>query len=180
MYNEEEAARPYARALVHAAMALKAMAQIREDVASLQAQWEGSEPLRDWAKRHRSLPRAQHRALIASIWGESLSHPVLALLEALSEHGRLALIPQVICCFRRLADAAEHRLCVSLDFAAEPSPDTLARLTERARQAYGPQTQVQHRVRPELGAGLIIRAGHTQFDGSLAGRLRRLTRACTR
>ena len=46
MYNEEEAARPYARALVQAAQNLGCMARVREDMEALSAQWVGSEVFR--------------------------------------------------------------------------------------------------------------------------------------
>lgn len=177
MYNEEEAARPYARALVQAAQAQGVLARVREDMDALEAQWEGSEVFRDWARRFHSMPRAAHRAGVEALWGESMSGPVKVLLQALSEHGLMAAVPQVVRIFRRLADAAEGRRDVSIAFAAEPSKQTVAALTEKAVAAYGEKTRISVSVRPELGAGMLIRAGHTQIDGSLAGRLRRLARA---
>lgn len=177
MYNEEEAARPYARALVQAAQNLGCMARVREDMEALSAQWVGSEVFREWAKRFHSMPRAKHREVVAALWGQSICPPVRVLLEALSEHGLMAVVPQVVRCFRRLADVAEGRRDVVLSFAAEPSAQTLSTLTAKAKAAYGEQTRITVEVRPELGAGVMIRAGHTQFDGTLSGRLRRLSRA---
>ena len=174
MYNEEEAARPYARALVQAAQNLGCMARVREDMEALSAQWVGSEVFREWAKRFHSMPRAKHREVVAALWGQSVCPPVRVLL---SEHGLMAVVPQVVRCFRRLADVAEGRRDVVLSFAAEPSAQTLSTLTAKAKAAYGEQTRITVEVRPELGAGVMIRAGHTQFDGTLSGRLRRLSRA---
>ena len=52
-----------------------------------------------------------------------------------------------------------------------------AALRARAVEAYGPNTRVAVATDARLGAGLVVRAGHTQFDGSLKGRLRRLRHA---
>ncbi len=177
MYNEEEAARPYSRALVHAAMTLDAMARVRGDMETLDAQWRECEALREWCTAFHSVPRAEHQAFVDEVWGETLSQPVRILLVSLSEAGLLAALPQVIRVFRRLADRAEGRKDVTFVFAVEPAPKTLEALTAKALAAYGPQTKVQVQVDARLAAGVIIRAGNTQVDGSLAGRLRRLRTA---
>ena len=93
MQNDEEAARPYARALAQAAQDLGLMARVRADMEALEAQWEGSEPLRRWARGFHSMPRAQHRATVDALWGDTMAPPTRKLLEALSVHGLLAAIP---------------------------------------------------------------------------------------
>lgn len=177
MVNEEEAVRPYARALVQAAADMDCLGRVREDMDALEAQWEGSKTFRDWAHAFHSLPRAEHRKQIDAIWGETMAPPTLVLLEALSVNGLMGTVPNVIKSFRRFADKAEGRLDVALVFAAPPTPATEAGLREKALAAYGAKTRVTVTVDPRLGAGLVVRAGHTQIDGSLAGRLRRLRQA---
>lgn len=177
MVNEEEAVRPYARALVQAARDLGCLGRVREDMEALAAQWEGSKPFRDWARAFHSLPRAKHRAQVDALWGETMAPPTLALLEALSANGLMGAVPSLVKSFRRFADKAEGRLDVALVFAAPPSPTTEAGLREKALAAYGPKTRITVETDPRLGAGLVVRAGHTQIDGSLAGRLRRLRQA---
>lgn len=177
MVNEEEAVRPYARALVQAATDMGCLERVREDMDALEVQWEGSKTFRDWAHAFHSLPRAEHRKQIDAIWGETMAPPTLVLLEALSVNGLMGTVPNVIKSFRRFADKAEGRLDVALVFAAPPTPATEAGLREKALAAYGTKTRVTVTVDPRLGAGLVVRAGHTQIDGSLAGRLRRLRQA---
>ncbi len=177
MYNDEEAARPYARALVQAAQDLGCLDRVREDMEALAAQWKGSEALRDWARGFHSMPRAAHRETIDALWGDTMAPPTVALLEALSLGGLMPAIPAVIRAFRRFADKAEGRVDVSLVFAAPPSEATEASLRKRILEAYGERTRLNVSTDPSLGAGLIVRAGHTQIDGSLAGRLRRLRQA---
>ncbi len=174
MYNDEEAARPYARALVQAAHETGQLDRVRGDIEALANQWEGSEELRHWATTFHSMSREQHKATIDTLWGDTLSTPVKVLLETLSMNGGLAAIPHVIRCFHRFANALEGRIVVTFVFAAPPRPETVQSLTERAIAAYGPHTHIQTKIHPPLGAGMVIRAGHLQIDGSLAGRLRRL------
>ena len=161
MVNEEEAVRPYARALVQAAADMGCLGRVREDMDALEAQWEGSKTFRDWAHAFHSLPRAEHRKQIDAIWGETMAPPTLVLLEALSVNGLMGTVPNVIKSFRRFADKAEGRLDVALVFAAPPTPATEAGLREKALAAYGAKTRVSVMVDP----------------GSLAGRLRRLRQA---
>lgn len=180
MYSEEETARPYARALAEAADALGNLGRVRADIEALALQWETCGELRDWCRAVRSQPRAAHRAEIAALWGDTFAPQTRIMLEALAVNGALAAIPHVVSAFRRLADSREGRVAVSLVFAAEPAPALVRTLTDRAKAAYGPGTAVTVGVDPALGAGLIVRAGNKQIDGSLAGRLRRLRRAFAR
>jgi F-type H+-transporting ATPase subunit delta len=103
-----------------------------------------------------------------------MAQPTLILLEALSAAGLLSALPQVITVFRRFADRAEGRVTVEFVFAVEPSATLLKNLTQRAMTAYGEQTQITVKTDASLGAGMVIRAGNTQIDASLKGRLARL------
>lgn len=180
MYHDEAVIRPYARALVLAAQQLGILARVRGDMEALQAQWDGSEELRTWCCTARSLPKAAHAEAVAALWGDTMAQPTRILLEALSTAGLLAAIPQVIKVFRRFADRVEGRIEVSFVFATTPSDTLLATLTQRAKAAYGEQTQISVSTDAELGAGLIVRAGNTQIDASLKGRLTRLRQAFAR
>lgn len=180
MYNEEELARPYARALAEAADALGVLDRVRADIEALALQWEACEALRDWCRAFRSQPRAAHKTEVAALWGDSFAPQTRMMLEALAVNGALAVIPHVVTAFRRLADSRQGRVAVSLVFAADPAAATVSALTERAKAAYGPGTAVTVTVDPALGAGLIVRAGNKQIDGTLVGRLRRLRRAFAR
>lgn len=180
MYCDEAVIRPYARALVLAAQSLGILARVRGDMEALQAQWDGSEELRTWCCTARSLPKAAHTEAIKALWGETMAHPTCVLLEALSTAGLLAVIPNVVRVFRRFADTLEARVAVEFVFAAAPSETVLASLTARAKDAYGEKTDITVKVDETLGAGLVIRAGNTQIDASLKGRLARLRRAFSR
>ena len=148
MVNEEEAVRPYARALVQAATDMGCLGRVRENMDALEAQWEGSKTFRDWAHAFHSLPRAEHRKQIDAVWGETMAPPTLVLLEALSVNGLMSAVPNVIKSFRRFADKAEGRLDVALVFAAPPTPATEAGLREKALAAYGAKTRVTVTVDP--------------------------------
>ena len=174
MYYDEAVIRPYARALVLAAQNLGMLARVRGDMEALQNQWEGSEELRDWCTTQRSLPKAAHAEAVKALWDDTMAPPTMILLEALSTAGLLSAIPQVIQVFRRFADLAEGRVDVEFVFATTPSETLLKTLTQRAIAAYGEQTQITVRTDADLGGGLIIRAGNTQIDASLKGRLARL------
>lgn len=177
MYGDEEAVRPYARALVSAAMARGELGRVRAEMDELAAEWAGCEEFRAWAAEFHSWPRAQHREVVEGVWGEVFGGPVRELLVALSEHGMMRALPLVVAVFRRLADAAEGRWDVEAEFAVAPTEAVLAGLRARVEAAFGSASRLRVKVRPALGAGVVFRAGDRQWDGSLAGRLRRLSRA---
>lgn len=180
MYYDEAVIRPYVRALVLSAQKLGILARVRGDMEALHAQWEGSDLLRTWCTTVRSLPKVAHIAAIDTLWGDTMAHPTRVLLEALSTAGLLAAIPQTVRLFRRFADRAEGRVAVEFLFAVTPSDALLEDLKHRAREAYGEQTEFSVSVNEALGAGLVIRAGNTQIDASLKGRLKRLQQAFDR
>lgn len=177
MYNEEEVARPYARALAQSAATLKLADRVRGDIEALEAQWEQSSELREWCQTYHSWPKHKHEAFVESLWADTFSRPLRIVLASMSEHQLLGAIPHLIAIFRRLMDALEERVKVRFVFAQTPTPETEALLRQKAITAYGPKTVIDVSVDPTLGAGLIVRAGYTQMDGSLAGRLRRLKQA---
>lgn len=177
MYNEEEAARPYARALAQAAAKLQMVDRVRGDIEALEAQWENTPELREWCLRYHSWPKEQHAAFIQTLWADTFSAPVCVALEAMSEHHLLGAIPHFIRVFRRFMDVVEGRVTVHFVFAQTPTPETEALLRKKAITTYGAETKITINVDPTLGAGLVVRAGHTQIDGSLAGRLHRMKQA---
>ena len=174
MYSDEEVVRPYVRALVQAARDRKMMARVRADMEALERQWNGSPELRTWCTEAHSVPRQAHTDFVDAVWGDTMSPPVIVLLKSLSLYGLLGSVPALLRSFRRFADAAEGRIRVSVTFAAEPSEKTVALMRKKALNAYGDSAEMDVSIDPSIGAGLIVRAGNTQIDGSLAGRLRRL------
>lgn len=169
-------AQSYARALMESAAERNQLTRVREDMAALQEQWEGSEVLRAFAAHAPGGIPAEHAALVRDIWGKTFSPLSLVMLETAAEWRDLPLIPQIIKQFFAFADAAESRVHVLARFAVAPDEAGVAKLRQQAEETYGHNVEMTVSVDPSLLAGMVIRIGDKRIDASLAGRVARLKR----
>jgi len=164
----------YARALLGAAAAQRAVAAVTSDLRALEDQWNGSVEFRRFCHgRHQTIP-GQRAQTVRDIWGDSLAPVTLGFLALLADWGQLHLLPLIVDRFVELADRAAGRHKADAAFACEPIPDELDRVRRMIADAYGPLVDLAVRVEPALLAGVRLRIDDRLVDASLAGRLARL------
>ena len=177
MLNRTTLARPYARAAFLAARDAGALTRWSEQLAVLAAVVSDGqiEPLL-------TDPRINREELLAAfndIAGGNLGDDVRNLLSILSENGRLSLLPDVFVQYEFMRRETEQRIQVRVTSAQPVSADETARLTERLKARYGREVDLDVIVDEGLIGGAIIRAGDEVIDGSVRGRLERLSRQVT-
>ncbi len=118
--------------------------------------------------------------LIADICGDRLDDGGRNLVRLLSANGRLLLLPEIAAQYRRLRARLERTVEATL-VTAQPVDD---KSRERIAGALGERLQRKVSLATEVDASLIggavVRAGDLVIDGSVKGRLERLTGALSR
>lgn len=168
------AARPYAEALYDAAARAEA---VDETVAALDAvqQALGEAPDAALLLRHPEVgPHAAQQALQGMV---SKCPPLAArFLELLFERRRMAMLDEVIACYRERVDQERGVVRGRLESAHGVAADLTDRVVEALGRRTGKRVVLTTAEKPELIGGLRVVMGDRILDVTVAGRLEALRR----
>jgi F-type H+-transporting ATPase subunit delta len=111
---------------------------------------------------------------------EDISGQEQALLTMLRENGKLQLMPEIAGLYSELRDRAEGTIEASVVSAFALKDEQVAELAKILKKELDRDVTIQASVDPAIIGGVIIRAGDTVIDGSVAGSLKNLTSYLTR
>ena len=95
-------------------------------------------------------------------------------------NGRLALLPEISAQFEVLKAQAERTLDVEISSAIELSDDQLERMTAVLQGRFDQEINITTKIDGTLLGGAVIRAGDTVIDGSVRGKLNKLSESLQR
>ena len=113
--------------------------------------------------------------LMVDVAGESFDEPFNRFLGVLAENDRLPLLPQVWELFREYRAEAENRLVVRVVSAIALDEDQAARMKDALGRRFESEIELENEVDPDVIGGAIVYAGDQVIDGSLRGRLNKLS-----
>lgn len=170
-------ARPYARAVFAVASAqenLDAWQQLLESLAVIVREPRVSAMLQDPART------AERRAeLVAGLVDDNAPAGFSNFLSVMASNHRLALLPEVALQFSELKAQQEATIEVAVTSARDVTDDEAARLSEAIARKLSRTVTLTTQTDPALLGGAVIRAGDLVIDGSVRGRLNKLSGALT-
>ena len=128
-------------------------------------------------------PHVSHAAavkLIADTAGEALDARFRDFLSVLAGNDRLPLLPEIARLFRRLRAKAERRLQVRVVSAVPLDAGQSARMREALARRFACQIELDNEIDQGVIGGAVIYAGDEVIDGSLRGRLQKLSGSLVR
>ncbi|WP_447554753.1 F0F1 ATP synthase subunit delta [Vreelandella sp. EE22] len=125
------------------------------------------------------IENAKKVALLDEMFPEQQSGELTRFLEALADQGRLTALPSIAEQFERLRADHEQRVEVMVTSAFELTADEQTKLANALKKRLNREISITTQVDKSLIGGVILRAGDTVIDGSVRGRLNRLTDALT-
>ena len=126
------------------------------------------------------LPAEAKAHRLAEVCGEDLDSSAKLFLQALAEHNRLPLLPEVLSQFEELKAKEEESLDVEVVSAFDLTESQAEDIKSTLNKKFDKQINIEARVDNTLIAGAIIRAGDLVIDGSARGKLIKLADALTR
>jgi F-type H+-transporting ATPase subunit delta len=117
--------------------------------------------------------------LMASLM-DDISEQEQALLGMLRENGKLQLLPEISSLFNELRASAEGTIDASVVSAFTLDEAQISNLAKMLKKELDRDVNITTSVDPSIIGGVIIRAGDTVIDGSVAGSLQNLTSYLTR
>ena len=118
---------------------------------------------------------AQLRDLIFAVAGEGLSLHLQNLVRLLAENKRLIVLPDIARLFAQMKTAFDGLRHVEITSAYAVSDDDRTALAERLKAHFGGDVELTVAEDPNLIGGIKVRAGDIVIDGSVRGRLERLS-----
>jgi F-type H+-transporting ATPase subunit delta len=118
---------------------------------------------------------AQLRDLIFAVAGEGLSLHLQNLVRLLAVNRRLIVLPDIARLFAQMKTAHEGLRHVQVTSAFAVSDADRDALAERLKAYFGGDVELTVAEDPNLIGGIKVRAGDIVIDGSLRGRLERLS-----
>jgi F-type H+-transporting ATPase subunit delta len=166
-------ARPYAKAAFELAQAGQVLAEW-DGMLDLAGQIVSDESMaRLLESPHVSSPEAA--AIIKDAAGDSFDGRFNDFLTVLADNDRLALLPQITVLFQALRSEAENRLAVKVVSAVPLDDDQAGRLKAALARRFDCEIQLENEVEAGIVGGAVVYAGDQVIDGSLRGRLNKLS-----
>ena len=177
MAEKMTVARPYARAVFQIAREQSALAAWSECLAI--AAQGAADPEFGALLGNPKVSRGRLAELLVELCGERAGPMVRNFLGLLAENGRLAYLPEIAMEFERLRAAAENVADVAVTSAVALTDQQRDTIGAAMKKRLGKDIRLHCDIDAALLGGAIIRAGDLVIDGSLKGRLERLTNAVT-
>jgi F-type H+-transporting ATPase subunit delta len=114
-------------------------------------------------------------ASFISICGDQLDANGQNLIKVMAENGRLKVLPDVLEQFVQLRAAQEATVEVEVTSANVLNEDQLSKISAAMEKRLSRKVKLNCKIDKSVMAGVIIRAGDMVIDGSVRGRLNRLT-----
>ncbi|MGV3344630.1 F0F1 ATP synthase subunit delta [Enterobacteriaceae bacterium LUAb1] len=110
-----------------------------------------------------------------TVCGEQLDEAGQNLIKVMAENGRLIVLPDVLVQFIQLRDAYDATADVDIISASALSDEQLNKISLAMEKRLSRKVKLNCKIDKSVMAGVIIRAGDMVIDGSIRGRLERLT-----
>jgi len=115
--------------------------------------------------------------ILSDAAGEGFSSKFTDFLSVLAANGRLSLVPQATTLFRQLRETEEKRLSVKVVSVVPLDEGQANRLREALAQRFECEIELDNEIDKDVIGGAVVYAGDQVIDGSLRGKLEKLSNA---
>ncbi|MGD2130287.1 MAG: F0F1 ATP synthase subunit delta [Lysobacterales bacterium] len=166
-------ARPYAKAAFELAQGEQALARW-DDMLTLTSAIVSDEVVADLLENP-EVSNAAAVGVLTDTAGEALDDRFRGYLQVLASYGRLPLLPEITDLFRRLREEAEKRLRVKVVSAVPLDSNQSDRMREALARRFEREIELENEIDESVIGGAVVYAGDQVIDGSLRGRLEKLS-----
>ena len=169
------AARPYAKAAFEMARDNKQYDEWSSRLAFLGG--AVSDPQLSAALDVPGITSEQRADLMEKIAGDQLDAHGKNFVRLLAENNRLALLPDIAVIYDHLKAEAEGEIEARVTSAFELEPDQSQRIADALAKRLDRKVKIVSQVDKELIGGAIIKAGDLVIDGSVKGRIAKMSQS---
>ncbi|MGG1519780.1 F0F1 ATP synthase subunit delta [Paenibacillus oryzisoli] len=169
-------AKRYARALFEVAKEKSIISQVEEELKSVASAIKENADLQK-ILNHPNVGTSSKTDLLKQIFEGKVSEPVWNTLLVLIDKGRQSILNALVNEFAKVADEALGQATAVVYSAAGLSDAQQAEVGSQFSKITGKTIRVTNVVEPKLLGGMQVRIGDRLYDGSLSGKLDRLSKA---
>ncbi len=125
------------------------------------------------------LSQAQSAEMFISVCEEKIDQRAKNFIKLLAENDRIKLLPEIAALYEHYRADAEGSIDAEVISASETSEEQLTKIAVALKARIGKEVRLTSKIDPTLIGGAIIRAGDMVIDGSLSGRLKKLSTTLT-
>lgn len=173
MISPAVVARPYAKAVFSLAKQENQL-DLWDDVLSFYAQVMQNKSTQDFLN-HPKCVASMAIDFLSSLKSDGVTASVKNLFRVLAQFDRLLLVPEIAQQFHRLRLKEEQTVAVKLVIAKPLSEGFLQKFQDALQRKHNQHIQLTVEVDESLIGGAIIEIGDSVVDGSIRGRLSRLS-----
>ena len=164
----------YVKALFDVAQSGQALDAVEKDLTALGKALEESADFRHFLTNPLLSHTSRAEAMLEILEKMRINQLSRQFIGMLISQKRLGLLPDIIELFCEWASSARGELRGELVAAVPLNPYDVEIANQRLGKAYGKKMNLNVRQDPALLGGVVVKIGSHQFDGSLAGKMRRL------
>jgi len=165
-------ARPYAKAAFDFAVEAKAIDSWVNQLA-FAAEVAKDKTIEDYLSGGTSVEQAQ--TLFLKVCGEQLNSEGQNFIKVMAENERLLVLPLVFEHFLALKAEFEQEITVDVTSAVEITAEQKTTLSAALEKRLARKVKLNCNIDVNIVSGLVIKAGDTVIDGSIQGKLSRLS-----
>ena len=125
------------------------------------------------------LSKQQAADLFISVCEQQINERAKNFIKLLAQNDRITLLPEIAALYQHYRADAEGTVDAEVIAASEVSETQLEQIAVSLKQRLGKQVRLTSSIDDSLIGGAIIRAGDLVIDGSIRGRVDKLSTALT-
>ena len=171
------AARPYARAAFDIATSHNEQQKWTDMLAFMAA--VAHDPTMNAVLDSPRLSQSQAAETFISVCAEKIDQRGKNFIKLLAENDRIKLLPEITALYEHYRAESEGTIEAEVISAEQVSESQLDKIATALKTRLGKDVRLTSKTDPSLIGGAIIRAGDLVIDGSVSGRLEKLSTALT-
>ena len=125
------------------------------------------------------LSQQQAAEVFISVCGEQINERGKNFINLLAENNRITFLPEIAALYHHYRAESENTVDAEVISASEVNDSQIAKIAASLKQRLGKEVRLTSRTDETLIGGAIIRAGDLVIDGSVRGRLDKLSTTLT-
>ena len=169
-----ELARKYARAIFELAVEDDKLLAYGRELKRVEGDFDGVAGIWGYFDNP-GISRADKKTLLKKCFEGELAGEVQNFLYLLVDKRRMAYFPEIVRVFEALSNEAQGIVIADVTTASSLDAGQESRLQEKLAGVTGKEVRLRLHEDPKVIGGVVVRIGDKRIDGSVTGRLARLT-----
>lgn len=167
-------AKRYARALFDVALEKKAIDATEKELAQVVNTIEENEGFRKLLS-HPKITAAEKKQMVETLFANEISATTGNFLNIVLDRGREKDLDQILASFIEMANEIRGIADATVITAKSLNDNEVKQLADAFGRQLNKKLRVKTEVNPALIGGVVVRIGDRLYDGSISGKLARLT-----